>query len=61
MTPGWDDTFVIDSCPFPIQVHDSVTWFKEINRPHEVKDIRAGRTLEFTTWTPARSGASPET
>ena len=48
MTPGWDDTFVIDSCPFPIQVHGTAKWFKEINRPHEVKDIRAGRTLDFT-------------
>ena len=25
MSPGWDDTFVIDSCPFPIQVHGDVT------------------------------------
>jgi hypothetical protein len=48
ITPGWDDTFVIDSCPFPIEVHDTVTWFKEIITLHAVKDIRAGRTLDFT-------------
>jgi hypothetical protein len=48
MTPGWDDTFVIDSCALPIQVLDTVKWFKEINRPHDVKDIRAGRTLDCT-------------
>jgi hypothetical protein len=46
--PGWDNTFVINSCPFPIRYHDATKWFKEIETPGEVQDHFANVSTDFT-------------
>jgi hypothetical protein len=46
---GWDDTFVVDVCPFPLQIHQTGNWFKEIITPQGPQDHRDGCYVEFTT------------
>jgi hypothetical protein len=69
--PGWDDTFVVDVCPFPLQIHETVNGFKEIITPQGPQDHRDGYYVEFTnldtgaTWvvqgTPVPSSPSTRT
>lgn len=47
-SPGWDDTFVIDVCPFPVEVHETVNSFKEILTPQGPQDHRNGYSVDFT-------------
>ena len=47
-SPGVDETFVIDVCPFPIEVHASYQSFNEIFLPHEIQDHRNGYAIELT-------------
>ena len=46
--PGWDNTFVLGSRPFPIQFHDATKWFKEIETQGEVQDHFAHVSTDFT-------------
>jgi hypothetical protein len=47
-SPGIDDTYVIDVCPFPIEVHEIYRSFNEILLPHEIQDHRIGYSVDFT-------------
>jgi hypothetical protein len=47
--PGWDNTFIINSCPFPIEYHDATKWFKDVATPSgEVQDHFANGSTDFT-------------
>jgi hypothetical protein len=46
--PAPDETFVVDVCPFPMQVHDAAKWFKEIETPNETQDHYMDVSVEFT-------------
>ena len=47
-SPGIDETYVIDVCPFPIEVHEVYRSFNEIFLPHEIQDHRIGYSVDFT-------------
>lgn len=46
--PGSDNTFTVNVCPFPMQVHDQLKWFKEVLEPNGAWDFNLDATDTFT-------------
>ena len=46
--PGWDHTYIVDVCPFPMKVRDQVKWFKEVVKPNGAWDYIVDGTDTFT-------------
>src|SRR3954451_25482012 len=46
--PGSDYSLVVYVCPFPMQVHDQLKWFKEVLEPNGAWDYNIDQTVTFT-------------